>query len=76
MQLLPGGGIAVLATIGRGAFGTGSFSCVLAHCGGCLVAILRGFFASVGGLLVFAVGSGDWAVILWGLYTFLIFSNF
>ena len=49
----------MLATIVRGGFGTGSFSCLVAHRRGCLVAILRSFFASIGGLLIFAGVVGE-----------------
>ena len=46
-----------------------------AHRGGDLVTVFRGVFGSAGEFL-FWRGSGHWAIILWGLGTFLIFPNF
>ena len=51
------------------------FSCGGARRGGDLVTIFRGVFGSAGEFL-FWRGSGRWAIILWGLGTFLIFPNF
>ena len=40
-----------------------------------VIAIFRGFFASAGGIFVLAGGrgggAGHWAIIVWGLDTFL-----
>ena len=65
------------STIGWGISGAGSTFRVGggAHRGGDLVTIFRGAFGSAGGFL-FWRGSGHWAIILWGLGTFLIFPNF
>ena len=64
-----------ISAVGRGVCGGGL--CVgwrIAGRGGwgCLFAVFQGCFAGVGG----GGGSGRWTIILWGLYTFLIFRNF
>ena len=46
-----------------------------------LIVIFRDFFASAGGAFNFAGGrgvrgAGGWAIILWGLGTFLMFPDF
>ena len=54
------------------------FSCEIAHRGEGLVAVFRGAFASAGGVFVLPGrgGAGRWAIILWGLGTFLLYPNF
>ena len=56
------------------------FSCGVAHCGGGggLVAVFRDTFASAGGVFILLGEgvAGRWAIILWGLGTFLIYPNF
>ena len=46
--------------------------------GGGLVAVFRDTFASAGGVFILLGEgvAGRWAIILWGLGTFLIYPNF
>ena len=48
----------------------------MAHRGKDLVAIFRDIFASAKKNFFFGRGAGHWAIILWGLDTFLTFLNF
>ena len=52
----------------------------MAHSGKVLVSVFREFSAAVvragGGVFAGGGGAGRWAIILWGLDTFLMFSNF
>ena len=41
--------------------------------GGGLIAVSRGFSASVGGVFMLAGEAGRWAIIPWGWDTFLMF---
>ena len=47
----------------------------MVHCQRGSISVFREFYASINGVLISA-GGGRWAIILWGLDTFLIFSNF
>ena len=64
-----------MPTIAHGVFGTSSGFGV----GKGLISVFQGFSASIGKAFILAGGGGGagrWAIILWGLDTFLIFPNF
>ena len=41
-----------------------------------LVSVFHEFSAGIGGAFILAGGTGRWAIILWGLDTFLMFPDF
>ena len=43
---------------------------------GGLVSVFHEFSAGIGETFILAGGTGRWAIILWGLDTFLMFPNF
>ena len=64
------------STIGYKIFGTDSSSGGIVHRGWGLIAIFRNSFASTSEIFILSGGAGRWAIILWGLETFLIYPNF
>ena len=56
----------------------------MVHCGKGIIAILGGFFGSIGGFIfarwegggVGVLGTGRWVIIIWDLDTFFMFSGF
>ena len=48
----------------------------MAQYGKSLISVFQKFFAAINKIFILEGGTGHWAIILWGLDTFLLFPNF